>query len=396
MAAADELRRGGIVVYPTETQYGLGVSAFDQTACERLRDLKGRIDEGRTDAPFLVIAAGNDAAWDLAREVPTAARTVAERCWPGPVTQLLPARDGLPAAVTGDDGSIAVRVPGDETARRLTGMAGFPVVSTSANLTGRDPLTDPVEVGRVFPDGLAGIVDGGILPPGPPSTLIDPRSLPLKVVREGAVSRNSLARLTGLEVDGGRAVPLVLFVCTGNTCRSPMAEGAFRALLRQNGLGDEFDVASAGVAAVNWGTAVAEARDAAWERGIDISGHRPRQLTARLTHEADIIVVMTEGHRQRVALLNPEAAERTFLLRKIGAELQGRQPIGTRDLDDPIGRPAAAYRRTLKTIQSELERGQAALVEQAADRRLRITEQQRAGSERGTRSPSADVEDDGA
>jgi len=378
LAAAEALRRGGIVAYPTETQYGLGASAFDGAALERLAELKGR-----TAGPFLLVTASADEAWTLAAEVPEAAVTIAARCWPGPVTLLLPARSGLPAAVTGPEGTVAVRVPGERVARELPAVAGFPITSTSANPAGREPLTDPGDIGRTFPHGLAGIVRGPVLAPGPPSTIVDSRSLPLRVVREGAVSRNSLARLTGLPVEGGEAIPLVLFVCTGNTCRSPMAEGAFLTQLRQRGLEGRIDAASAGVAAVNWGSAVTEAQEVAWEEGIDISAHRPRQITPQMTQEADIIVVMTEGQRQRVALLNPMAADRTHLLRRIGAELAGRQPLGSRDLEDPIGRPLAAYRKTLKTIRGELEKGFDRIVEQASERRRQVAAQRVTENETG-------------
>ncbi len=129
---------------------------------------------------------------------------------------------------------------------------------------------------------------------------------------------------------------------------------------------------------MNWGGAVEEAQSVAWERGIDISGHRPRQLTPRMTQEADMIIVMTEGHRQRVAVLNPEAGDRTHLLRRIGNELQGRQPVGFRDLDDPIGRPPAAYRKILRTITGELEKGLELILNRAAERRSRIEASRRA------------------
>ncbi|MFC1629495.1 L-threonylcarbamoyladenylate synthase, partial [Gemmatimonadota bacterium] len=323
--AVEALRAGEMIAYPTETQYGLGVDALNPGATRALFDLKER-----KGGAFLVVIADTTAVEELVTDFPAPARLIARTCWPGPVTVLLPARDGLPPEVMGSDGLIGVRVSGNEIARGLSARLGAPVVSTSANLAGRDPLNDPGMIENIFTDRLAVILDGGVLPPGPASTIVDGRSVPLKVVREGAVSRNSLARRTQLEVEGGRAIPLVLIVCTGNTCRSPMAEGALKTMLRNRGLSEEFDVESAGVAAVNWGRATEESQAAAWEKGIDVSSHRPRQITPQMTQEADIILVMNERHRSRIAVIDPQARERTHIIRKLSTELKGRSVIGRR------------------------------------------------------------------
>ncbi|MFC1500153.1 L-threonylcarbamoyladenylate synthase [Candidatus Zixiibacteriota bacterium] len=363
--AVEALQAGEIVAYPTETQYGLGVDALNPQATSALFDLKER-----KEGAFLVVVEDMAAARELAADVPDPAESIARTCWPGPVTILLPARDGLPPEVVGDGGLIGVRVSGNEIARVLPARLGLPVVSTSANLAGRDPLSDPGMIGQIFPDSVAVILDGGILPPGPGSTIVDGRSVPLKVVREGAVSLNSLARRTQLEVEGGRAIPLVLVVCTGNTCRSPMAEGVLKTMLRSRGLSEEFDVESAGVAAVNWGKATEETQAAAWEKGIDVSSHRPRQITQQMTQEADIILVMNERHRSRIAVIDPLARERTHILRKLSAELKGRSVIGRREIEDPYGGPPASYRKVLKTMWKELEGGFDDILTRARSRRI--------------------------
>jgi protein-tyrosine phosphatase len=299
------------------------------------------------------------------------------------VTVLLPARNDLPPEVVGEGGTVGVRVSGHPLARELPALLGAPLVSTSANLSGLDPLNDPGDIARVFPEGVELIVDGGILPPGPGSTIVDGRAIPLRVVREGAVSRNGLARRTGLEVEDGNAIPLVLIVCTGNTCRSPMAEGVLKTMLRQRGLEGEYDVESAGVAAVDWGEATAETREAAWERGIDLTLHRPRQITSQMTREADLILVMNERHRSRIAVIDPHARERTHILRKVAAELKGSEPIGRREIEDPYGGPPSGYRKVLKTIWNDLEKGFDGIIGRAGDRRRAVSAARSGGDTAG-------------
>jgi len=377
--AVEILQTGGIVAYPTETQYGLGVDALNPAATGALRELKER-----AEGTFLVVTADEASARGLSHDFSEPAGTIARCCWPGPVTILVPARDGLPAEVVGDEGLVGVRVSGSPVARELPARLGHPLVSTSANLAGRQPLNDPAAIVRDFTGRLDLILDGGVLLPGPGSTIVDGRTIPLKVLREGAVSRNSLARRTQLEVEGGRVVPLILIVCTGNTCRSPMAEGAMKTMLRQHGLHDEIDVESAGVAAVSWGMATEETQAAAWERSIDISTHKPRQITPQMTQEADIILVMNERHRSRIAVIDPPARERTHIIRKLAAELRGGSVVGRREIDDPWGSPPSAYRKVMKMIWNDLEKGFGETVRRARAHR----------TSRGEIHPPADQSDE--
>lgn len=128
----------------------------------------------------------------------------------------------------------------------------------------------------------------------------------------------------------------ILFVCTGNTCRSSMAEALARHLLGEWGE-EDVEVSSAGVFALPNAPATEEAVQALAEEGIDLGGHRARLLTAAMVHEADLVLTMTGGHKRYVLELAPEAKGKVFTL----AEYAG---VGA-DLPDPLGRPLAVYRR---------------------------------------------------
>ena len=150
-----------------------------------------------------------------------------------------------------------------------------------------------------------------------------------------------------------------------------MAEGAFRTRLREKGLEGQVDVASVGVAAVNWGSATEEAQMTAWNEGIDISVHKPRQLTPQISRDADIIIVMSEQHRNRVGLIDPGSRDRTFILKGLNAELSGRGSAGYRKVEDPIGRSQAVYRKVLKEMLKEFNRSFDSVIAFAANRRAR-------------------------
>jgi L-threonylcarbamoyladenylate synthase len=180
--AAAALRRGGVVGYPTETFYGLGALARDGAAVARIALAKGRA-EGK---PLPLIAADRAMVGEVAEVGPLAAR-LADRFWPGPLTLVLPARPGLPAAVTAGTGTVGIRVPGSEVARALSREAGGPIVSTSANPAGRPPPARAEDLEPALRGRLDAILDCGPTPGGLPSTVVAVEGGRVRLVRPGAV-----------------------------------------------------------------------------------------------------------------------------------------------------------------------------------------------------------------
>lgn len=131
--AAEALRAGRLVAFPTETVYGLGAHARDPAAVQRLFRVKGR----PADNPVIVHVAGPDALGQVATDITPLARSLAARFWPGPLTLVLPARDGVPAVVTGGASTVGVRVPDHPVALDLLAAADLPVAAPSANRSGR-------------------------------------------------------------------------------------------------------------------------------------------------------------------------------------------------------------------------------------------------------------------
>jgi L-threonylcarbamoyladenylate synthase len=196
--AIEALRAGELVVYPTETFYGLGADPLSPAALERLFALKRR----EPDKPVALIAADSASAFKLARTIPDIAHRLAVAFWPGPLTLVLPARDGFPPALLGSDGGIGVRVSPHPAARALAAGLGRPITATSANLAGEPPTTIIAETRMAFGVKVKTYLDGGTLTGGAPSTIVAFDSAGVRVLRAGAINEQAIA--TALAVGGRR------------------------------------------------------------------------------------------------------------------------------------------------------------------------------------------------
>ena len=183
------LAAGGVVAFPTESVYGLGADATSSAAVERLVAVRGR-DEGK---PILVLASDVDMVAAVARDVPALGRRLAARLWPGAVTLVLPARDGLPAPLTAGTGTIGVRVPAHATARELVRRFGRPVTAPSANPPGKAPAETIEAVRAYFGDAVGAYVDGGRCD-GAPSTVVAVDGDAVRIVREGRIDATTIRR----------------------------------------------------------------------------------------------------------------------------------------------------------------------------------------------------------
>ncbi len=180
--AADELRRGGVVAYPTDTLYGLAVDPRRDAAVERLFALKGR-DAG---AAIALIAADASQAERAGRFGPIE-RRLAAAFWPGPLTIVVPAAAAL-SPLLSPRGTVGVRVPGHAVARALAGALGECITATSANRTGAAAAVTAADVSQAFGDGVDLLLDAGSSPGGAPSTIVEVIGSTLTLHRAGAIA----------------------------------------------------------------------------------------------------------------------------------------------------------------------------------------------------------------
>lgn len=191
--AAECLRRGGLVAFPTETVYGLGVNALDRDAVRRLFAAKQR----PPNDPLIVHVTSIDSIAALASRVPGAVETLARRFWPGPLTLIVPRSTQVPDEVTAGLSTVAVRVPLHPVARALIEAAGVPVAAPSANLFSRPSPTQASHVVEDLDGRIDLVVDGGPTTIGVESTVLDLTSDPPTILRPGAVTVEMLREVLG-------------------------------------------------------------------------------------------------------------------------------------------------------------------------------------------------------
>jgi L-threonylcarbamoyladenylate synthase len=182
------LQAGELVVYPTETFYAIGVDAFSSIALQRLFQVKGR-EPGR---PVGLIAADTAMAFSVAREIPIDARRLADAFWPGPLTLVLPARDGIAPELAGAEG-VGVRVSPNPVARALSAGIGRPITATSANLSGAAPANTLEQARAGLAEKVKVYLEGGKLTASAPSTVVAVNQSGWKMVRLGAISESQIA-----------------------------------------------------------------------------------------------------------------------------------------------------------------------------------------------------------
>lgn len=345
--AASALDAGALVAFPTETVYGLAARADLPDAIARLREVKQRDSQ----KAFTVHVGTPRDALQYVADPPGVARRFMAKAWPGPLTLIFPVSDTAAALgkakldpSTGEniyyDNTIGLRCPDDPVTLAILRAVGGPVVASSANKPGDSPPVTGEDVLRDLDSRIDLLVDAGATKYAKPSTVVRITDAGYDLVREGVYDKRIVERLAALGI---------LFVCTGNTCRSVMAEAQARKMLakRAGCAIDELSargihVDSAGTSG-GYGSATDHVVTVMRSLRLDVTDHRSRALTRDMVRQADYLLAMTTAHRTRIIELEPSAADRTALL------------IEGEDIRDPIGQSVEEYRRCAKTIERGLQ-----------------------------------------
>ncbi|MBI5894125.1 MAG: threonylcarbamoyl-AMP synthase [Deltaproteobacteria bacterium] len=189
--ASAVLKKGGIIAYPTETFYGLGVDPFNEDALKKLFELKGR----GFDKPVSILVKDENALASIVEEIPSVAKRLFKRFWPGPLTIVFKAKKNISDILTASTGNIGVRVSSSPVAKKLLDIIDAPITATSANPSGEKSPVTPQEVERYFGDKLDMIIDGGELEGKLGSTIVDVTEGSIKILRQGEIPEEKLYRL---------------------------------------------------------------------------------------------------------------------------------------------------------------------------------------------------------
>ena len=329
LEAADIIAKGGLVIIPTDTVYGIAVSMQEKEAIERLYKIKNR----PKDKQLSLLIDRKEIIEKFALNIPVAAYRLMDKFWPGPLTIILKSKEGS---------TIAFRMPNHAIALSIISASGVPILCPSANLSGK-PAPGDFKTALEDLDGLVDLaVDSGSCSVGIESSVVDLSVNPMRILREGAIKASEIEKAAGKKK--------ILFVCTGNSCRSVMAQGLLEKKLKDLKRFD-VEVMSAGLMPVVGMPATANTKEVLLKQGIDVSGHRAVQLTKELIDESDIVLVMEKIHEERILSIAPEVKNRLFLVKEFAK-------INDSDLDirDPIGSSLDFYQDTLDVIKAAVER----------------------------------------
>ncbi len=347
LRAAEWLRQGKLVVLPTETVYGAAALLRQSSAISRLKAMR----PDAMDKPLTVHLARRDDADQFLGPVGEIGRRMMKKLWPGPVGLLfdvpearraqVAAEQGVAESDLYENGTITVRCPDHIVATEVIAEAGDTVVAVRAGVGSAQPALRADQVVRDMGDRVDLILDAGQSLYSKPSTIVKVKQNGYEIVRAGVYDARIIERLMRTTI---------LFVCSGNTCRSPMAEGIARRVLADKLSISEAElekkgitVLSAGSMAMHGARATPQGVDALRELGVDLSKHRSRPLSVELIHQADMIYTMGNGHAMAVVALVPSAVEKVKTL------------APGREIDDPIGSDVSVYRALAGELRELIE-----------------------------------------
>ncbi len=328
---ADVIRNGGLVIFPTETVYGIAADVANPQAMQRLREVKKRSD----DKPFSVLISQEGLISNYTSLTDPALYKVIDAYWPGPLTVVVPSKK--------EGQTVGVRMPNHAVARKLVEVSQCTIAAPSANFEGTEPPRTCQEALRDL-DGLVDIaIESDPSEIGRGSSVVDMTNKHPKILREGVISLDDINRVLHKKV--------ILFVCTGNSCRSVMAEYMLRDML---GARDDVIIASAGANVFYPSGASAETISVLKEEGIDAISHISRPIDTMLLKRSDLVIVMTRSHRQQILERTPVVEQRVYLLKEF-VELPTGLP-DLLDIPDPIGQPHHAYQQCLGVIKESMHK----------------------------------------
>lgn len=188
---ANIIKQGGIVVFPTETVYGIGTNGLNKEAVERLYKIKKR----SLNKPISLLVSNFEMIEKIAKNITEVEYRIMKKFFPGPLTIILSKQDIVPNIVTSGGDTVGIRMPEEETSRKLIEYAGVPIAAPSANISGKPSGIDLQEIIKEFGDKVDYYIDGGKSKIGISSTIVKVENNAIKILREGSISKKEIENI---------------------------------------------------------------------------------------------------------------------------------------------------------------------------------------------------------
>lgn len=354
--AIEVLGNGGIIVYPTDTLYGLGIDVTNEKAVHKLFLLKQR----DLRSPVSLMVNSLDKIEELVGILPIALYSHLKKILPGKVTALIRNTEqvSLPVFEYLEKGknlneNIGFRIPDHPVCHALTTGFDNPISTTSANISGKSNIFSIKDVIAQFGNKLDLILDAGEIEQSKGSTIIDFTKDPYLIVRQGDISVSQLEKLLpDMAWRIKRDKYTITFVCSGNICRSPMAEGILKQILSKTKYKKWIKVRSAGTLMIPVSDAHEFAIDVMNEKKIDISQHRSSAISSQIMAESDVVIAMAYNHYKFLRERFPAHKDKVVLIK----QWQRENRLSNPSIADPIGHDIEFFNVTYTEIYREIKR----------------------------------------
>jgi L-threonylcarbamoyladenylate synthase len=350
------LNNDGLIVYPTDTLYGIGVDAYSRKAVNKLYLLKQR----DMRKPVSIMLNSLQQIKEIFGFSPECIREDLEKILPGPYTAVI--KNSMQKKIpifeeVNSPGSylekVGIRIPAHPVSSALSYLFDSPISCTSANISGRENTFSVENIIAQFGSEIDLIIDAGPIIKSKGSTVIDFTKEPYFVIREGDVSEKKLQKIFGRSRITKRKENFnITFVCSGNICRSPMAEALFKKMIMKTKYKDFIIVQSAGTLSIPVSHAHDYAINVCDENDVELIRHLSQPITREIVMESDIIFCMAQNHFSYLTKRYPEYKEKVFLLK----QWKKNTTVSIPSIADPIGHDMKFFRATFNEIRSELKR----------------------------------------
>ena len=347
--AAKALRAGGVIIYPTDTLYGFGVIFNNKKAIKKLYDIKKR-DKKR---PFSILINNIRQAELICGGLTSREEELFKILLPGKITVLIKAKRKLKIPGFENLDKIGFRIPESNLCHLLIEKTGSPISSSSANVSFEPNIEDTQVIEEKFSKHVDVFLDSGPVFSLKGSTVLDLANSPPILVREGDVLKEDIEKKLNIKLlTSIKRQYVITFVCSGNICRSPMAEGILKKLLEKSKYINQIKISSAGTLNLPPTQASEEAIKISHNHKVDISKHQSSPVDRFILDESNIIICMATYHYNILLKNYPEYADKIYILKNMNRD----ESLDDPSIADPIGMSEEFYEQIYLEIEVELKR----------------------------------------